>query len=42
MEKSPDFSEGDWEEWDRDLREVEAGGEYLFSLNRYLFAAQKP
>jgi arsenite methyltransferase len=42
MEKSPDFSESDWEEWDRDLRETEADGEYLFSLNRYLFAAQKP
>jgi ubiquinone/menaquinone biosynthesis C-methylase UbiE len=42
MEKSPDFTEDDWEEWDRDLRETEAAGEYLFSLNRYLFAVQKP
>jgi ubiquinone/menaquinone biosynthesis C-methylase UbiE len=42
MEKSSDFSEDDWEEWDRDLGETEAAGEYLFSLNRYLFAAHKP
>jgi len=42
MEKSPDFTGDDWEDWDRDLRETEAAGEYLFSLNRYLFAAQKP
>jgi ubiquinone/menaquinone biosynthesis C-methylase UbiE len=42
MRKSPDFTEDDWQEWDRDLRETEAAGEYLFSLNRYLFAAQKP
>jgi len=42
MEKSPDFTKDDWEEWDRDLKKTEANGEYLFSLNRYLFKAQKP
>jgi len=42
MEKSDNFTENDWVEWDRDLRETEAAGEYLFSLNRYLFVAQKP
>lgn len=42
MEKSPDFTKDDWNEWDQDLRETEANGEYLFSLNRYLFKAQKP
>ena len=42
MEKSPDFSVSDWEEWDRNLKKTEADGEYLFSLNRYLFMAHKP
>ena len=42
MEKSPDFTKDDWDEWDQNLRETEANGEYLFSLNRYLFKAQKP
>ena len=42
IEKSSDFTKDDWHEWDQDLRETEANGEYLFSLNRYLFKAQKP
>jgi ubiquinone/menaquinone biosynthesis C-methylase UbiE len=41
MESSPDFSPEDWESWDSDLREIDAADEYLFSLNRYLFAARK-
>jgi len=42
MENSTNFTEEDWKEWDQDLRETEANGEYLFSLNRYLFTARKP
>ena len=42
MEKSTDFTGDDWEIWDQDLKETEAAGEYLFSLNRYLFLAKKP
>jgi arsenite methyltransferase len=41
MESSPDFTQEDWESWDSDLQETDAAGEYLFSLNRFLFAARK-
>jgi arsenite methyltransferase len=41
MDSSPDFTQEDWESWDNDLRETDAAGEYLFSLNRFLFAARK-
>jgi ubiquinone/menaquinone biosynthesis C-methylase UbiE len=41
MESSPEFTQEDWESWDSDLQETDAAGEYLFSLNRFLFAAHK-
>lgn len=38
---SGDFSEDDWQEWARDQRAVASAGEYMFSLNRYIFNAKR-
>jgi arsenite methyltransferase len=35
-------SEGDLGEWLQDLQEIEKAGECFFSLNRYIFCAEKP
>jgi arsenite methyltransferase len=42
MEKSADFSDDDWTEWIADQKATNESGEYLFSLNRYVFCAEKP
>jgi arsenite methyltransferase len=36
------ISEEDLQEWLRDLQEIENRGECFFSLNRYIFCAEKP
>lgn len=41
MEKSDAFTQSDIERWSVDQDELVAGGEYLFSLNRYVFVADK-
>ncbi len=42
MEASGDFTEEDWEAWDADQKATAKAGEYMFSLNRYIFTAVKP
>ncbi len=42
MEASDDFTEDDWEAWDADQKATVEAGEYMFSLNRYIFTAVKP
>jgi arsenite methyltransferase len=42
MESSDDFTDQDWEAWDADQRATAKAGEYMFSLNRYIFCASKP
>jgi arsenite methyltransferase len=42
METSQDFTGEDWETWDADQRATAKAGEYMFSLNRYIFSALKP
>jgi len=42
MEASDEFSIEDWETWDADQKETALAGEYMFSLNRYIFNAVKP
>ena len=42
MESSHDFTDEHWEAWDEDQRETAEAGEYMFSLNRYIFCASKP
>lgn len=41
-EASPEFAEEDWNIWIADQEAVAESGEYLFSLNRYIFSAAKP
>lgn len=38
---SEDFSEADWNAWVTDQKTVTDAGEYMFSLNRYLFSAAR-
>jgi hypothetical protein len=38
---SEDFSEADWNAWVADQKEVTEAGEYMFSLNRYIFSAMR-
>lgn len=38
---SDDFSDDDWQRWVADQEAVAAAGEYMFSLNRYIFSAQR-
>jgi ubiquinone/menaquinone biosynthesis C-methylase UbiE len=42
MEASDDFTESDWDAWDADQTAAAEAGEYMFSLNRYIFTAIKP
>ena len=42
MEASSDFTKEDWEAWDADQKSTAKAGEYMFSLNRYIFIAVKP
>jgi len=42
MEASPEFTDADWETWRADQEETAAAGEFMFSLNRYIFSAVKP
>ena len=38
---SEDFSEADWNAWVADQKTVTDAGEYMFSLNRYIFSATR-
>lgn len=38
---SDDFSDTDWREWVEDQNAVADAGEYMFSLNRYIFNARR-
>jgi arsenite methyltransferase len=42
MEASDDFTEDDWLTWDAGQKATAEAGEYMFSLNRYIFQAVKP
>ena len=42
MESSEHFTERDWHAWDADQRTTAEAGEYMFSLNRYIFCALNP
>jgi arsenite methyltransferase len=42
MAASDEFSENDWDAWDADQTATAEAGEYMFSLNRYIFTAAKP
>lgn len=42
MEASNDFTEDDWEAWNEDQKATAKAGEFMFSLNRYVFSAVKP
>jgi arsenite methyltransferase len=41
MAASDDFTEDDWIEWEADQRATNESGEFMFSLNRYVFGASK-
>ena len=38
---SEEFSESDWHQWTADQKAVSDAGEYMFSLNRYIFSARR-
>lgn len=38
---SDDFSDADWRDWSEDQKAVADAGEYMFSLNRYIFSARR-
>ncbi len=42
MEAADDFTENDWDTWDADQTATAEAGEYMFSLNRYIFIVVKP
>ena len=42
MQASGEFTEEDWQAWNVDQKATAAAGEYMFSLNRYIFAAARP
>ncbi len=42
MEAADEFNENDWDAWDADQMATAEAGEYMFSLNRYIFTAVKP
>ena len=41
MKASDDFTDADWSEWSKNQRDVADAGEFMFSLNRYVFSAKK-
>ena len=42
MEASNDFTKDDWEAWSEDQKATAEAGEFMFSVNRYIFSAMKP
>ena len=42
MEASDDFTKDDWEAWNDGRKATAEAGEFMFSLNRYIFSAVKP
>ena len=42
MAASPDFTADDWAAFQADQQAVAEAGEFMFSLNRYVFCAEKP
>lgn len=42
MEASNDFTKDDWEAWSEDQKTTAEAGEFMFSVNRYIFSAVKP
>ncbi len=42
MEASDDFTKDDWEAWNEGRKATAEAGEFMFSLNRYIFSAVKP
>ena len=42
MKASDAFTDEDWEAWTADQKQIAEAGEYMFSLNRYVFSAVKP
>jgi len=42
MEASDDFTKDDWEAWSEDQKSTAEAGEFMFSVNRYIFSAMKP
>ncbi len=42
METSTEFTSDDWETWIADQNAIISSGDYMFSLNRYIFCATKP
>lgn len=42
MRDSDAYSAADWDAWSGDQQALAAAGDYLFSLNRYIFCAEKP
>jgi ubiquinone/menaquinone biosynthesis C-methylase UbiE len=42
MEASDDFTKDDWEAWSEDQKATAEAGEFMFSVNRYIFSAVKP
>ena len=41
MAASDDFTEKEWTEWEADQNAIDEAGEFMFSLNRYVFCATK-
>jgi hypothetical protein len=42
MEASNDFTKNDREAWNEDQKATAEAGEFMFSVNRYVFSAVKP
>ena len=42
MEASDDFTKDDWETWSEDQKATAEAGEFMFSVNRYIFSTMKP
>jgi len=42
MEASDDFTMDDWVAWSEDQKSMAEAGEFMFSVNRYIFSAIKP
>jgi hypothetical protein len=42
MESSDDFTMDDWVAWSEDQKSMAEAGEFMFSVNRYIFSAIKP
>ncbi len=42
MKASNDFTKDNWEAWSEDQKATAEAGEFMFSVNRYIFSAVKP